>query len=148
MNNGTFKKLLPHIIAVIVFLVFALIFCSPILSGKVINQSDVIHWKGMAQQSFLFKEKYGHFPLWTNSMFGGMPAYQIAMESENFISVGFFHKILMLGLPKPISYLFLICLGFYFLTQVFRINPWIGILAAIGYGYASYTLIINCCCRS
>ncbi|HVG42304.1 MAG TPA: hypothetical protein VM888_11895, partial [Chitinophagaceae bacterium] len=142
MNNGMFKKLLPHLIAVLIFLLFAVIFCSPTLSGKAVNQSDVIHWKGMAQQSLDFKEKFGHYPLWTNSMFSGMPAYQIAMESQNIISTGFFHNLFMLFLPKPIGYFFLICLCFYFLTQVFRVNPWIGILGALAYGYASYNPII------
>ena len=142
MNNGTFKKILPHLAAVLIFLVVAVIFCSPVLSGKVVNQSDVIHWKGMAQQSIEFKEKYGHYPLWTNSMFSGMPAYQIAMESGNVISTGFFHNLFMLFLPKPIGYFFLICLCFYFLTQVFKVNPWVGILGALAYGYASYNPII------
>src|SRR5437763_5945540 len=124
MNNGLLKKLLPHIIAVVVFLVVAVVFCSPALSGKVLNQSDVILWKGAAQQSLQFKDTYGHFPLWTNSTFSGMPAYQIAMESKNVISPGYFHNLFTLFLPKPISFFFLTCLCFYFLTQVYRVNPW------------------------
>jgi hypothetical protein len=142
MNKSIFQKLLPHLIAVVIFLLVAVIFCSPALSGKVINQSDVVHWKGMAQQSLEYKEQHGHFPLWTNSMFGGMPAYQIAMESQNKITPGFFHYIFMLGLPKPIGFFFLICLMFYFLCQAFRINPWISILGALAYGYATYNPII------
>lgn len=142
MNNGFLKKLVPHVIAVFIFLIVALVFCSPSLSGKVINQSDVVLWKGAAQQSLLFKEKYGHFPLWTNSNFGGMPAYQIAMESQNVVSPGYFHQLFTLFLPKPISFFFLICVCFYFLTQVYRVNPWIGILGALAYGYASYNPII------
>ena len=142
MKNGLFKKLLPHIIAVVIFLVVAVIFCAPSLSGKVIQQSDIIHWKGMAQQSFEYKEKFGHFPLWTNSMFGGMPAYQIAMDSGTDISVGNLHFLFTLFLPKPIQFFFLACLMFYFLCQAFRINPWISILAALAYGYATYNPVI------
>jgi hypothetical protein len=142
MNKSIFQKLLPHLIAIVVFLIVAVIFCSPALSGKIINQSDVVHWKGMAQQSLEYKEKHGHFPLWTNSMFGGMPAFQIAMESRNVVSPGFFHYVFMLGLPKPIGFFFLICLMFYFLCQTFRINPWISILGALAYGYATYNPII------
>jgi hypothetical protein len=142
MKKGLFQRLVPHLIALVIFLVAALIFCSPALSGQVINQSDVVHWKGMAHSLFEYKEKFGHFPLWTTNMFGGMPAYQIAMESQNIISTGIFHKLFTLFLPKPFSFFFLACVGFYFLCQVFRVNPWISILAAIAYGYASYNPVI------
>lgn len=142
MKKGLFQRILPHLIAVVIFLIAALIFCSPALSGKVINQSDVVHWKGMAQNLFDYKEKFGHFPLWTTSMFSGMPAYQIALESQNFISTGFFHDLFTLFLPKPLSFFFLACVSFYFLCQVFRVNSWISILAALAYSYASYDPVI------
>jgi len=142
MQKWTFQISLPHIIAVLIFLIVAVFFCSPVLQGKVLSQSDIMHWKGMAQQSFEFKEKYGHFPLWTNSMFGGMPAYHIAMEPDISITAGFFHNIFTLFLPKPISFFFLACISFYFLCQVFRINPWISILGALAYSYATYDPVI------
>jgi hypothetical protein len=142
MKKGLFQQLVPHLIAIVIFLIAALIFCSPALSGKVINQSDVVHWKGMAQNLLEYKEKFGHFPLWTTSMFSGMPAFQIALESQNIISTGFFHDLFTLFLPKPFSFFFLICVGFYFLCQVFRVNSWISILGAIAYGYASYCAVI------
>jgi hypothetical protein len=142
MKKGLFSRLVPHLIAIAVFLLAAVIFCSPALSGQVINQSDVVHWKGMAQNLFEYKEKFGHFPLWTTSMFAGMPAFQIAMESQNIISTGIFHDIFTLFLPKPISFFFLICVSFYFLCQVFRVNTWISVLGALAYGYASYNPVI------
>jgi hypothetical protein len=82
MNKGILQKLLPHIIAVVVFLLVAVIYCRPVLSGSVLQQHDVVQWKAMAQNSFQYKETHGHFPLWTNGMFSGMPAYQIAMDSQ------------------------------------------------------------------
>jgi hypothetical protein len=75
-------------------------------------------------------------------MFAGMPAFQIAMESQNIISTGIFHDIFTLFLPKPISFFFLICVSFYFLCQVFRVNTWISVLGALAYGYASYNPVI------
>ncbi|TAG12119.1 MAG: hypothetical protein EAZ41_05005, partial [Sphingobacteriia bacterium] len=86
MNRINWKVILPHLIAVAVFLLVALIYCKPVLEGKVLQQGDVTQWKGMAQNSFQYKEINGHFPLWTNGMFGGMPAYQITGISENPIS--------------------------------------------------------------
>lgn len=88
MKGTWFKKLLPHFIAVAVFAIVAIVYCKPVLQGKVLNQHDSQGWKGMAQQSFEVKEKTGHFPLWTNSMFAGMPAYQIAMEGTSNIGAG------------------------------------------------------------
>ena len=78
---------MPHVIAVVIFAIVAIIYCKPAFEGKVLQQDDTTQWKAMAQSSFEFKEKHGHFPLWTNSMFGGMPAYQIALTAENPISI-------------------------------------------------------------
>ena len=142
MKKGLFQRILPHLIAVIVFLIAALIFCSPALSGKVITQSDVVHWKGMAQNLIEYKEQFGNYPLWTTSMFSGMPAFSIAIETQNLIQAGYFHYLFTLFLPKPFGFFFLACVSFYFLCQVFRVNPWISILAAIAYGYAAYSPII------
>lgn len=142
MKNGILQKALPHLIAILVLLAVALIFCSPALSGKQVSQGDVIQWKGMAREALQYKEQHGSFPLWITNMFGGMPAYQIAMESKNVVSTGVFHQIFTLGLPKPISFFFLASLMFYFLSQAFGMRPWIGVLTAIGYAYATYNPII------
>ncbi|TXT31630.1 MAG: hypothetical protein FD136_1465 [Chitinophagaceae bacterium] len=133
MNRINWKALLPHAIAIGLFLVVALIYCKPALEGKVLQQHDVTQWKGMAQNSFQYKEKHGHFPLWTNGMFSGMPAYQITGISNNPISVGYIGNLLSLGLPKPAGVFFLACLCFYFLTQVLKINPYVGIVGALAY---------------
>src|SRR6187397_1063993 len=130
MNKGLMKNLLPHLIAVVVFLIVAVIFCKPVLDNKVLSQHDIIGWKGVAQQSMEFKEKYGHAPLWSNSVFSGMPAYTFALEAKQPIPSSFLNTIVTLGLPKPINFFFLACICFYFLVNVVRINPWIGILTA------------------
>lgn len=142
MKEFKWKSLLPHVIAIIIFVIVASIYCKPALEGKVLSQSDVTHWKGMAQDLMQFKEKNGHYPLWNNNLFGGMPAYQIAMESSNPITIIYLHKIFMLGLPKPIGYFFLLCIGFYFLSQVVGTNYWLGVLGGIAYAYATYSPII------
>jgi hypothetical protein len=135
------KKWGPHLAAIGIFLVVSLLYCKPALEGMAIAQHDLIQWKGMAQDGFNYRDKHGDFPEWTNSMFGGMPAYQIAFESTAYLPA-YASKILGLYLPEPFIYFFLACVCFYFLSQVFRINPWIGVLAALGYAYASYNPII------
>jgi hypothetical protein len=142
MNVPFLKKAVPHVIAVLVFLIVAVVYCRPTLEGKVLFQSDMLQWKGMAQQSFEFKEKHGHFPLWSESAFSGMPAYTIAMDAPSKFTYSYLSNFLTLGLPQPISYFFLACVCFYILMLVLRINPWVGILASLAYAYSSYDPII------
>ncbi len=142
MKQFQWKSLLPHAIAVGIFLIIAVIFCKPALEGKVLSQTDVMHWKGMAQDLFNYKEKHGHYPLWNNNLFGGMPAYQIAMEAANPITPVYIHQLFMLFMGKPIGYFFLLCIGFYFLSQVIGTKSWIGILGSIAYAYATYDPVI------
>ncbi|HEY6899074.1 MAG TPA: hypothetical protein VI233_00465, partial [Puia sp.] len=141
MNSTVLKKALPHIIAVLIFLIVAVVYCRPALEGKVVFQSDVLQYKGMAQQSAEWKEKTGHYPLWVENAFGGMPAYTIAMDHAP-IYLGPVVYTLSLGLPQPINYFFLACISFYILMMALRVNPWIGVLAALAYAYSSYDPII------
>lgn len=144
MKNINFKKLLPHIIAVAVFMLLSIIYTSPALQGNVVDQHDVQQVKAMQQKSFEFEKKHGYYPRWTNSMFAGMPAYQIALgpKEGTFYSVGYANNILSLGLPRPVYFLFVTCLLFYFLGIVLKINPWVSMLGAIAYGYCSYNPIL------
>lgn len=142
MKQFQWKSLVPHLIAIGIFLVVAVIYCKPALEGKVLSQSDVSHWKGMAQDLFNYKELHGHYPLWNNNLFGGMPAYQIAMEADNPITPIIFHQIFMLFMGKPIGYFFLLCIGFYFLSQVIGTRTWLGVLGGIAYAYATYDPVI------
>lgn len=136
------SKLIPHIVAIIIFLLVAMIYCKPVFENKVLFQEDVLQWQGMAQNSFRYKATHGHFPLWTNGMFSGMPAYQIAMDGQYISLSTIFYQVITLGLPKPVSFFFLACLCFYFLAMVLRINPYIGIIGALAYAYATYNPVI------
>ncbi|MBS1665465.1 MAG: YfhO family protein [Bacteroidetes bacterium] len=141
MNSTVLKKALPHIIAVLIFLIVAVVYCRPALEGKVIFQSDMLQYKGMAQQATEWKEKTGHYPLWVENAFSGMPAYTIAMDHAP-IHLGWVVNILTLWLPQPVNYFFLACICFYILMAALRINPWIGVLAALAYAYSSYDPVI------
>lgn len=141
MNSAWFKKAAPHLYAVLAFLVIAIIYCQPALMGKVVEQHDTLGWRGMAQQSFEFKEKYGYFPLWTNSMFGGMPAFAIAFEGT-VIQTIYLQNLLTLWMPVPVSFFFLACISFYFMGIVFRLKPLIAAMAAIAFAWATYDPVI------
>ncbi|MDB5206179.1 MAG: hypothetical protein JWR72_1254, partial [Flavisolibacter sp.] len=141
MKKGLFAKLLPHLVAIVVFLIVAMLYCQPALEGKVVNQSDVTHWKGSIHQSQVYKETHGQYPLWTNALFSGMPANQIGMPGNNLLP-WYLHTVLTLNLPVPIQHFFLACICFYFLCCVLRINPYIGMFGALAYAYATYNAVI------
>ena len=143
MKNINWKKIVPHLIAIGVFLIVALFYCKPALQGKVLTQGDVIHWKGMAANSMKYKDSHdGNYPLWTNGMFSGMPAYQIAMDPKDPFNIIYLHKIFSLFLGKPFMFFFLLCMGFYFLSQVFGVDFRLGILGSLAYAYASFSSIL------
>lgn len=141
MKKGLFPKLLPHIIAVVVFLIVAILYCKPALEGKVISQHDITQWKGSIHASQVYKETHGQYPLWTNSMFSGMPTFQIGFPANNLVP-WIAHSILSLYMPPPIQFFFLACICFYFLCMVLRINPYIGIFGALSFAYATYNPVI------
>lgn len=142
MKNFRFKQLIPHIVAVFSFVIVALIFCKPALDGKVLQQSDVMSWKGMSKDIQDYRDTHdGVAPLWTNSMFSGMPGFQIATNNNNYVAY-YANEAFSLFIPKPFRFFILACLGFYFLGIVLRVNPWISALGAIGYAYASYSPIL------
>ena len=143
MKNFNFKNLLPHAIAVVLFLIIAVVYCLPVFQGMVVSQHDMLGTRGMTQQSIEFYEKYGNYPLWTNSMFGGMPTFQIVFGAKYNIGIGWMHNLFTLFLPSPASLFFLSCICFYILTQVLKLKPWIGILGALAYAFASYNAIIT-----
>jgi hypothetical protein len=140
MNNPLLKKVLTHIIAIVLFIIVSARFCIPALEGNVLNQHDNVGWKGMAQNSFEYKKEHGHFPLWNPNLFSGMPNYQVAMEGKTILPDTV--KILSLGLPKPINFFFLACLCFYILCLALRIKPVIGMLAGLAYAFSTYNPVI------
>ncbi len=142
MFKPLFKSALPHIIAVAIFAIVAIVYCRPALEGKVLQQQDVTQWKGMAQDAMSYAEKNGQAPLWTNSMFGGMPTYQITGVPGFAYGVGILDRLLTLKFPEPISLFFLASLCFYFLAQVLGFNTIISVIGGLAYSYATYNPIL------
>jgi hypothetical protein len=140
--KGQLLRIFPHLIAVLVFAGVAYLYCRPAFEDKVLSQEDVVQWQGMARNSFDYKKTHGHFPLWTNSMFSGMPAYQIAIDSQSVGIAGIFYGVLTFYFEKPASFFFMACICFYFLSIILRVNPYIGIIGALAYAYATYNPVI------
>src|SRR5688572_13416432 len=106
------KKLMPYIAGIVLFAVLTLIFFRPLLSGKELKQGDIDRHKGMSKEIVDYREKHNAEPLWTNSMFGGMPAYQIStLYPGNWVNK--LDAAFKLFLPHPSGYMFLYFLGFF-----------------------------------
>jgi len=140
MKKINFLKLVPYAVAIIIFIAISLIYVSPIFDGKQLNQSDVIHFKGSSKEVQDFRKSTGEEALWTNSMFGGMPAYQISVLYKTSI-VPFLRNVMMAGLPFPASILFVLFLGFFILMITLKTDPWLAIVGAIAFAFSSYFFI-------
>ena len=138
------KKLAPYLVALVVFIGFALAYCSPILQGKVLLQGDVNTWKGASNEARTFLEEEGYCPWWTNSMFGGMPTYQITGALPSSALRAKIVDVLHLGLPdnNPIGLLFAYFCGFFLMLICFGVNPWLSLIGALIMGMSSYFFLI------
>ncbi|MEQ8927013.1 MAG: YfhO family protein [Fulvivirga sp.] len=135
------KHILPHLIAVLTFLIVTVIFFNPIFfDNKALEQHDINQWKGGAQELIEFREQTGEEGLWTNSMFGGMPAYLIDVDWSDSI-VGKFKQVLSIFLPHPIKNIFLAFVSFYILLLSFKVRPYLAIVGALGFGLSTYMII-------
>jgi len=141
MKNPPFKSLIPIVAAIIIFVILSLAYMSPLLEGKVLRQDDITRFKGMSKEITDFREKTGEEPLWTNAMFGGMPAYQISVKYKANL-MRYIDKVFRMGLPRPADMVFLYMIGFFILLMVLGVNPWLSIAGAIAYGFSSYFFII------
>jgi len=142
LKKENLAKALPYIVAVAVFLVIIIVYLSPVLDGKILNQHDTMSWKCMAQEVLAHKEKTGHSPLWTNSMFSGMPTYQIAAETPSVHFLNTFIRASQLWLPELLSFFWLYLIGFFILLKSFKVNTWLSIVGSIAITFSSYFIII------
>ena len=142
MKNFSFKSIVPHLVAVGIFLLVTVVFCKPALeSGVVLQQGDVTAVESMKHQSDIYKEQHGVYPLWVTSMFSGMPAYNIAFDGPPS-PYGYINKTMQLWLPKPLNFFFLCSICFYIFCMCVRIRPWVAIFASLAFAYATYNPIL------
>ena len=136
----SFKKCIPHLLVLIGFVVISLAYFSPVLQGKQIFQSDIMHYIGMAQQQKDFNAQTGQETYWTNSAFGGMPTYQLgAKYPHNYIKK---IDLTLRFLPRPADYLFIYMLSFYILLLILKIEYRLAALGALAFGFSTYLIII------
>ncbi|HRH64086.1 MAG TPA: hypothetical protein PLI68_12240, partial [Bacteroidia bacterium] len=140
--NNSLKKIIPHALAVLSFILITLVYFSPLLEGKKLKQADVSNFKGMSKEIVDYREAHpGEEPLWTNSMFSGMPAYQISVLYPSNL-VKNLTKVFSFGLPHPAPIVLLCFLGFYFLLLTLEVDILLAVFGALAFGFSSYFLIL------
>ena len=134
------EKFAPHLYAIFGFIVIAVIYFYPVLSGKQLAQSDIAQYTGMAKEQIDFRNEYHEEPYWTNSGFGGMPTYQLgAKYPHNYIKS---LDSALRFLPRPADYLFLYFIGFYLLMLSLKVKPLKAFFGALAFGFSTYLIII------
>ncbi len=139
------KKILPYAVAIVAFVAVAMIYCAPVLEGKVLLQGDVNNWKGAAQEARTFYEENGTRTWWTNSMFGGMPTYQITGSLPSGEVRNGMAKIAHLGMEggwEAIGIIFAYFFGFFLMLRCFKVNPWLSIIGGFAIGFSTYFFLI------
>lgn len=135
-------SLWPHLAIIVGFAVLSAIYFYPVMEGKDLPQMDNTHAIGAAQELKQYEQATGEQSQWTNSMFGGMPAYQIKGDASNNIFHGL-SRWIRFGLPyTTMAIVFLYMLGFYMLMMSMKMNKWVAVAGAVAFAFGSYNLII------
>jgi hypothetical protein len=136
-----FKRNGTHLAIIAFFIIICFAYFSPVLQGKGPAQTDVLQAKAMQKEIMDYKAKDGKGPLWTNQMFGGMPAYQIWVQYPmNIASHGI--NLIKTILPDPVDVVLLYLLGAYLLFCTLKVNPYLAAAGAIAFAFTSYNFII------
>lgn len=135
------KDILPHLLGIAIFYAIVAFYFSPmVFQDQVIFQGDILQWEGSAKEVIDFREKTGEEALWTNSMFGGMPAYFVSMNFPGDITNAVV-SVLTLGLPHPVNGLFFGMIAMYVLVLTFRVRPVFAIIGAVAFSFNTYNLL-------
>lgn len=135
-----FKDNSSHLIVIAIFFVLVFFYFSPVWQGKTLTQHDVVQAMGSQKELFDFKAQDGKAPQWTNSMFGGMPTFQIWYKHSTNVATYISNGIKAV-FPLPADIILIYLLGGYFLLSVLRVKPWLAAVGAIAITFSSYNFI-------
>ena len=141
MQKFDFKGAVPHLFALAAFLLITFVYFQPLFEGKKIYQGDIVNYKGMSQELTEYRAETGKEALWTNRMFGGMPAYQISHHTPSNLT-RYADKIVSFNFPREASFVLIAFIGFYILLLSMGLAPPMAIAGALGFGLTSYLFII------
>ena len=130
------KKVYPYLLPILLIVTVNVFYFLPQFEGKVVRQGDTMQHIGMAKEAIDFRTKTGEEALWTNSMFGGMPTYQISSLNKNNL-LQYVDRALTLGISRPAGYFIAGMLGFYVLMLLLGVSPWLSLLGALLFGFTT-----------
>ena len=137
------KRFLPDAVAILVFAVISFVyFCPAVTEGRILSQHDSVAGIGAGQEGKEYLERTGERTRWTNSIFGGMPTYQMAPSYDSTDLLKSVENLYHLYLPTYVWYVFVMLLGFYILLRAFNFKVWMAALGAIIWAFSSYFFII------
>ena len=140
---NTFKRLIPDMVAVLVFAVISFAYFFPaVTEGRILSQHDSVAGIGAGQESKEYMEQTGERTRWTNSIFGGMPTYQMSPSYDSTDLLKGVENLYHLYLPTYVWYVFVMLLGFYILLRAFDFKVWMAGLGSIIWAFSSYFFII------
>ncbi len=144
IGTMTVRSVLTFVLSILAFAAISWIYFYPNdVNGDVLQQNDVMQGAANGQEAKVYNETHNGEPTWwTNSLFGGMPTFQIAPYYKSNSIVNTIGKVLTLGFPSPVSWIFLLMLGFFILMLSFDMKWYLAVLGAIGYAFSSYFFII------
>ncbi|MFI3287803.1 MAG: hypothetical protein R3Y61_04920 [Rikenellaceae bacterium] len=132
------KKLIPHAIALALFFVLSTVLFYPELQGKALRQGDAVNHEGMTKDIMDYTAQGGENPNWLGAMFGGMPAYTLLIDG----GVQLFSMVHLHDASNSALMIFLAMTGFYLMLLLMRVNPYMAMVGAVGYGLSTYFPII------
>ena len=139
----TYKKFLPDVVVILVFAIISFAyFLVPITQGKILFQHDASAGVGSAQEFTEYQNRTGETTRWTNSIFGGMPTYQMSPSYQSTDGLSQVMNAYHLWLPDNVWFLFAYLLGFYILLRAFDFRQTLAALGSIMWAFSSYFLII------
>ena len=137
------KRLLPDVVAVALFALISFVYFYPAnVEGLVLGQHDHAAGIGAGQESLEYLQRTGERTRWTNSLFGGMPTYQMAPSYESSDTLSWVERVYRLFIPGYTYYVFIMLLGFYILLRAFDFRAWMAALGAVLWAFSSYFFII------
>ena len=139
----TYKKFLPDVVVILVFAIISFAyFLVPVTQGKILFQHDASAGVGSAQEFTEYQNRTGETTRWTNSIFGGMPTYQMSPSYQSTDGLSQVMNAYHLWLPDNVWFLFAYLLGFYILLRAFDFRQMLAALGSIMWAFSSYFLII------
>ncbi|MBB4044320.1 hypothetical protein GGR06_002111 [Bacteroides reticulotermitis] len=137
------KKILPDLIAILAFVLLSFAYFFPAdIEGRILFQHDTAAGAGAGQDAQEYLERTGERSRWTNSIFSGMPTYQMAPSYDSTKPVQVVEKAYRLFLPSYVMLTFIMMLGFYILMRAFGLSVWLSGLGSIIWGFSSYFFIL------